>query len=354
MGGHEVDGSHDPTDGQREEGAPAGREFGRRSVLKGIAGAGAFLGAGRSVDSILLGYGVIVGTNLREQDLGALADEGFHPGGRSIPAGTHEIHAGPREVRIAEGGVTVAAFDPVRTDPGDAEAIGAEHGLGGATSELAHDLGTLAAGDYAFEFHGIDGFFERVRGAEARPYTAGAMRRWHRTADPDRVERFVGTSPGNPGAVVRGLASGFREHAHYDVARYLAGAVQDNVIMGAADLRAPFREPVGFGALLADDGGIGMFCYEFTHRSIEALHAVPAPDQAVPVIGARIIDDRHKHVYTGVASVVRDGGLRVPMTFVDYTHSTMYDDASARGLLGEGVGAYDDRHRATAIEWTTF
>jgi hypothetical protein len=354
MGGHEVDGGRDPTDGQREEGPPAGRGVGRRSVLKGIAGAGALLGAGRSVDSILLGYGVIVGTNLREQDLGALADEGFHPGGRSIPAGTHEIHAEPREVRIAEGGATVAAFDPVRTDPGDAEAIGAEHGLGGATSELARDLGALAAGDHAFEFHGIDGFFERVRGAEARPYTAGAMRRWHRTADPDRVERFVGASPGNPGAVVRGLASGFREHAHYDVARYLAGAVQDNVIMGAADLRAPFREPVGFGALLADDGGIGMFCYEFTHRSIEALHAVPAPDQAVPVIGARIIDDRHKHVYTGVASVVRDGGLRVPMTFVDYTHSTMYDDANARGLLGEGVGAYDDRHRATAIEWTPF
>jgi hypothetical protein len=353
MGGHEVDGSHDPTDGQREEGAPAGREFGRRSVLKGIAGAGALLGAGRSVDNVLLGYGVLVGTNLREQDLGTLADEGFHPGGQSIPAGTHEIHAGPREVRIAEGGATVAAFDPIRTDPGDARAIGTEHGLGGATSELARDLGTLAAGDHAFEFHGIDGFFERVR-AEARPYTAGAMRRWHRTADLDRVERFVGASPGNPGAVVRGLASGFREHAHYDVARYLAGAVQDNVIMGAADLRAPFREPVGFGALLADDGGTGMFCYEFTHRSIEALHAVPAPDQAVPVIGARIIDDRHKHVYTGVASVVRDGGLRVPMTFVDYTHSTMYDDASARGLLGEGVGAYDDRHRATAIEWTPF
>jgi hypothetical protein len=354
MGGHEVDGSHDPTDGQREEGAPAGREFGRRSVLKGIAGAGALLGAGRSVDNVLLGYGVLVGTNLREQDLGTLADEGFHSGGRSIPAGTHEIHAGPREVRIAEGGATVAAFDPIRTDPGDAEAIGTEHGLGGATSELARDLGALAAGDHAFEFHGIDEFFERVRGVNARPYTAGAMRRWPWIADADRVERFVEANPEQPEAVLEGLASGFRERTHYDVGRYVAGAVQDNVVMGAADLRAPFREPVGFEALLDDDGGTGMFCYEFTHRSIEALHAAPAPEQAVPVIGARVIDDRHKHVYTGVASVIRDGGLRVPMTFVDYTHATLYDDFNARGLLGDGVEAYDDRHRATAIEWAPF
>jgi hypothetical protein len=42
------------------------------------------------------------------------------------------------------------------------------------------------------------------------------------------------------------------------------------------------------------------------------------------------------------------------MTFVDYTHSTLYDDFNARGLLGDGVEAYDDRHRATAIEWAPF
>jgi len=353
MGGHEVDGDADPADCEREESGLAGREFSRRGVLKGIVGAGALLGAGRSVDNVLLGYGVVVGTNLREQDLGALAERGFYPGGPRIPAGSVEIAAGRGTVRIVDGASTVAAFDPTGTDPGRAREIGVEYGLGDATAELARDLGALATGEHAFEFHTVDEFFERVRDAETRPHTAGAMRRWHRTADPDRVERFVGANPGDPGAVIRGLASGFREHTHYDVARYAAGAVQDNVIMGAADLRAPFREPVGFGALLEGDG-TGMFCYEFTHRSIEALHAVPAPDQTVPAIGARVIDDRHKHVYTGVASVIRDGGLRVPMTFVDYTHATLYDDFNARGLLGDGVEAYDDRHRATTIEWAPF
>jgi hypothetical protein len=179
------------------------------------------------------------------------------------------------------------------------------------------------------------------------------LRRWPWSADPELVARFVDADLAKPEPVLRGLASGFREHAHYDAGRYVAGAVQDNVIFGAANLRESFREPVGFRALLADDG-TGMFCYEFTNRSIEALHAVPAPEQRVPVIGARVMDTRHKHAYTAVASVVRDGGLRVPMTFVDYTHATMYDDFNARGVLGEGLEAYDDRHRATAIDWRPF
>jgi len=335
----------------------------RRGLLKGVAAGAGLLGTGRALDNVVLGYGVVVGTNLREQDLGVLADRGFRPGrgsaigGNGGTADSVTVRTGRYRVRLVEGGTTVAAFDSAGTDPGRARSIGAPHGLGEASAELARDLSEVAAGTHAFEFHGIDGFFERLRTAETRPYTAAALRRWPRSAAPGRVERFAGADPRDPEAVLEGLVSGFREHAHYDADRYVAGAIQDNVIMNAADLRAPFREPVDFEALLADDGGTGMFCYEFTHRSIEALHAVPAVDQGVPVIGARVHDARHKHVYTAVASVVRDekaNDLRVPMTFVDYTHSTMYDDAHARGLLGEGVEAYDDRHRATAIEWVPY
>lgn len=331
-----------------------GRTLSRRGVLKGVAGSAGLLGAARATDNVLLGYGVVVGTNLRDQDLAPLASRGFGPGGNSVPAGNHRITASTDAVRIRDESNDLASFDPTRTDAESARAIGAPHGIGDVTAELARDIGAIAAGEYTFDFYGVDRFFDRVRNAEARSHTAGVLRRWPRSADPELVARFVDADLTKPDAVIHGLASGFREHTHYDAGRYVAGAVQDNVIFGAANLRESFREPVGFRALLADDDGTGMFCYEFTNRSIEALHSVPAPEQTVPVIGARVMDTRHKHAYTAVASVVRDDGLRVPMTFVDYTHVTMYDDFNARGVLGEGLEAYDDRHRATAIDWRPF
>ncbi|PSQ13711.1 hypothetical protein BRD02_11795 [Halobacteriales archaeon QS_8_69_73] len=44
-----------------------------------------------------------------------------------------------------------------------------------------------------------------------------------------------------------------------------------------------------------------------------------------------------------------DGDLVVPMTFVDYTHSTLYDDFGVTSVAGPGLAAYDDRHRATHV-----
>jgi hypothetical protein len=345
-----TDGDPETTD---DDDGPRRRGPSRRDVLKGIAGGAGLLGAGRAVDNVLLGYGVVVGTNLREQNLGSLADRGFQPGGGPVPAGDLAVAVDDDAVQIRGGSGDLASFDPRGTDAETARRIGGEHGIGDVTAELARDIGDIDAGDHTFEFYQVDQFFRRIRNANERPHTTGALRRWPWSANSEFVARFVGADLAKPDAVLRGLRSGFREHTHYDAGRYVAGAVQDNVIFGAADLRESFREPVGFRALLADDG-TGMFCYEFTNRSIEALHAVPAPEQAVPVVGARIVDTRHKHAYTGVASVVRDDGLRVPMTFVDYTHATMYDDFNARGLLGDGLEAYDDRHRATTIDWRAF
>ena len=91
-------------------------------------------------------------------------------------------------------------------------------------------------------------------------------------------------------------------------------------------------------------------------------------------MGAVVTDARHKHVYTGLATVVREGAyggdggaggggsggeraggdLVVPMTFLDYMHSTQYDDLHLRGVLGEGVNAYDRRHRTDDVYWNRY
>lgn len=64
-------------------------------------------------------------------------------------------------------------------------------------------------------------------------------------------------------------------------------------------------------------------------------------------------DWRHKHVYNGLASVVRDEDeLRVPVTFLDYTYSTLYDDLRVRRIAGEGLCAYDRGHRADEVYWS--
>lgn len=330
-------------------------ELTRRQALGAFAGGGAALGAAKAIDNVLVGYGALVGTNLVEQsasgDLASLADAGFRPRPGS------QASAGGHTMRMREEGVRVHDADGARLADrpyaGLREEWAVDLGLPPALAGLAGDLGAIARGEHSFEFHRFEPFLERVAAASPRPLAVDALRHWPAT-EPGRVGWFTGADPAEPGAVIRGLVDGFRQHAYYDVPRYVAGSIQDNVIAGAVDLRAPFREPVDFESL-AGDGQTGMFCYEFTHRSIEALHAVPAAEQTVPVVGARVIDDRHKHVYTAVGSVVRDGdGLSVPMTFVDYTHTTLYDDLGLRGVLGEGLEAYNDRHRATAVHWSPF
>jgi len=338
-------------------GRPALPDVSRREALKYLGGGALALAAGRSADNVLVGYGSLVGTNLREQaETGAL-DEIAHEG-----FGRRERYAaalGERTLRLdgdtlSLQGADGAAFsrDVTALSSSEARELDDRHGLaGGPVAELTRDLPALS--DVDFQFHRFEPFFERLATAETRPFTVGAVRGpLVREVAPSDVTAFADVDPTAPQSVLTGLESAFREHTDYDIPRYVAGAVQDNVIFGAADLRAPFREPVEFGALADADGPRGMFCYEFTARSVEALHAVPAHRQRVPVLSASVFDERHKHVYSIVASVVReDGRLVVPATFVDYTHSTLYDDLNLRWALGEGFEAFNDRHRATAIRW---
>jgi hypothetical protein len=168
---------------------------------------------------------------------------------------------------------------------------------------------------------------------------------------PETVTQFGGVSPTDRKGLITGLKDGFREYGYYDVPRYIAGSVQDNMIQGARDLRAPFEGPTDFETLL-EEGTTGLFCYELTYRAIEALHSVPATEQNPPLVGFWIRDRRHKHVYNGIASVLRDDGeLRVPMTFLDYTDSTLYDDLRVKRITGEGLCACDRGHRADEIYW---
>lgn len=323
----------------------------RRGVLKAAAGGGLTLGVAKAIDNVVLGYGVISGTNLTEQNLAEIAGTGFRVFPSVYSVGTYDITATGSTITVtATSGEYHRTFD-ITDDPSDsAREVDESLGLNGVLTELTSDITAIHHNTHAFEFHPLDGFFDRLAATTARPFTTHAVRGWPGTK-PRFVREFTGVDPRDPKRVISGLTDGFRDHSTYDIPRYAAGSIQDNVILGATDLRATFRSPTDFETLL-EHGDVGLFCYDFAHRSIEALHATAAPNQRLPVVAARVWDQRHKHVYTAVGSVIRDNdALRIPMTFVDYTHTTLYDDLHLRALLGEGLRAYDSRHRATAIHW---
>jgi len=332
-------------------------DLSRRRLLKWGAGGGLAYSIGQVVESVVLGYGTLVGTNLTEQaadgSLAELAGEGFQSRERYV------ADLDGTTLRIENDQIAVSDGERVRRavedlEPTAAARIDERFGLSDRpVSELARDLPAVAAGEVAFTFHDAPGFFERLDGdgVTPRPFTTGVVRGpRYRTPDPEVVEAFAGVDPARPRKLVDGLARAFRRRTDYDLPRYLAGAVYFNVLLGTVDVREPFREDVSMDAI-ADDGG-RLFCTEYTWRSIEAFHSVPARRQRRPVVAVEVLDDRHRHVYTGLASVVRvDDRLEVAMTFLDYMHATLYDDFDLRGVLGDGEAGYTDRHRATDVIW---
>lgn len=329
-------------------------ELTRRRLLAGVVGGGALLGGGRATYNVALGYDRVTGTNLKRQDLDPLVAERLGASGAEVATtGDYTIRRSERTLSATNSGSTVASVD-VEEGPTAAGAIDDELGLEDRPFEqLAADLSTLEEGDVRFVYDSYPAFFDLITDDdhEPRPYTVNALR-GYKTAAPAIIETFTGADPADPMAVAEGLVDGFREHTHYDVSRYLAGSVEDNVIFGRRDLRQHFESETDFEAMLEGEDG-GLFCYELTRRSVEALQAVPAPDQTAPVVAGFVNNRRHKHVYTIVASAVRngEGELVIPVTFLDYTHSTLYDDLRLRRITGEGLDAYDTRHRATGIAW---
>lgn len=326
----------------------------RRQFLLGTGATVGAVGGGRAAYNTMLGYGEFgYGTNLVDQDLEPLLTDHLRL--------TYDETFEDVRVWLADDGVGLATDGSMRfvefDDSSDSDAnsavatLDADFDLDGRLSGL-YSVGTALNDDeFAFEFHQPAAFFDRVTDADASPDAVAALRGgYDRTVEPATVERFAGADPTDPPAVIEGLVDGFREHSSYDVPRYLAGSIEDNVIFGVTDLRRHFTSPVDFESLL-DAGGTGMFCWEYVFRSMEALHAVPPWAQTVPVATFYVSDRRHKHAFTGVASAIYDDGLRFPITFVDYTYATLYDDFRLRWLLGEGLAAYDSRHRADEIYW---
>lgn len=344
-----------------------------------LLGAGLGIGAAKAVDNVLIGYGVLTGTNLLAQDVEALATEHM----RAFPfettvdgvalaqdrgvlrvwtgdgTGASETDRETDSAGETRAGEPTAAYGIGSLTAADGRAADREHELAagrdrGPIEELAADWHAITADPAAVDVRPsrTDAFFETIATEDTRPFTVGALRgAGFDPAPPATVAEHVDADPGDPASIVYGLEP-FFETGSYDVHRYAAGSLEDNVLMGAVDVRQHFESPTSFDAI-ASGANDGLFCYEFVFRSIDALHAVAAHRQTAPVVAAVVTDTRHKHVYTALASAYRDdaGDLVVPITFVDYTHTTLYDDYAADVVLGDGLEAYNARHRATAIYW---
>lgn len=337
----------EPTDEEPDDPRSKGADgVTRRRLLLGGGGAIAAVGGGRAAYNTVLGYGHFgMGTNLREQELEPLVTDRLSM--------TYDERIEGTRVRF-EDSIVVDSEEETRfsldADRSDVAVSDGSIGADGRLEALFADLSAFDRGEYTFEFSQPEEFFERVGKANARPEIVAAIRSARdRTTDPDVVERFAEADPTDVSELVDGLVEGFRRHTSYDVPRYLAGSIEDNVVFGAHDLRGYFEDDVGFESLIEADG-TGIFCWELVFRSIEALHAVSPSEQTVPVAACYVSDRRHKHAYTGVISAIReDGELRFPMTFLDYTYSTLYDDLRLTSIRGEGLAAYDTGHRADEI-----
>lgn len=290
----------------------------RRDFLKLAVGGSLAFGAGKAVDNTVMGYD----KNLVSQNLEAVVDEEF--------------------------GVPDERTTAVEADDAPAEAT--------------EDLSAVESGDYAFEFHDFDSFFDRAdhAGVETRPRTVDALRGDFGEVPVETVRDFSGSDPRHPHDFLVSLRDVFAERTAYDTPRYVAGAVTDNILRRRLRLRPYLEEDVSYDALISrgqsqERDTPRLFCFEYHYRAAEGLHSVPAYEQDVPVLAATVRDHRHKHVYTGVATVVRDASsetsLRVPMTFVDYKYTTLRHDLRLT-RIGDGLNAYNSWHRADAVEWS--
>lgn len=335
--------------------APLGHDISRREALAYAAGTGAGLGGWKALHNVVLGYGIVGGTNLIEQDLPAYASERLALRETTVTVGGYELHVNGDRVAISESNSQIESLTFDTATVSEARAVDAELDLSEEPlTQLVADAAAIGAGDVRFVFSKVEPFFRRLHTAEERPYTVAGLRgpRFDGT-DTEFVAEFAGVHPSNPAGLIEGLVRGFRTYSSYDVPRYLAGSVEDNVLLGAVNLRQYFESPTSFEALAADQNS-GLFCTELVVRSIEGFHSVPATEQSPPVFAGFVQDTRHKHAYTILASAIReDGDFVIPATFVDFTHSTLYDDLHLRWLLGEGIEAYNDRHRTTGIYWNT-
>jgi len=319
----------------------------RRDFLKLLGVGGVGVGSYKAVDNVLLGYG----TNLKNQDLSKLASDGLSVASDySVGVNGYTVAVDGWDVAVKDGGENLGSLFYLTASPEDAAVLDLLYDLDGAVEEIITDAPRIEDGEYTFEFHTFEDFFERLSSAETRPFTTDLLRGFG-SADREDIAEFADAEPEEPKRILEEMESSFVEKSSYDLPRYIAGSITDNIFFKRIRLRPYFEGDVGYEALNSDSP-TRMFCYEYVYRSIEALHAMPAHRQEYPVVGFGVHDSRHKHYYTGVASVVEEGGkLVIPVTFVDYTRTTLYQDLRLSGILGSSLNAYDSDHRATRIDW---
>ena len=314
----------------------------RREVLGGAARGAVALGVAKALHNTVAGFGHLgFGENLLTQDLGPLVEEqltiervyrtDWEDG---------ELQVVGDSVRYRRG--THERWRAVESDESPARLVGFET-----------DLLDLRAGAVDVAFMDPDTFFERLEGSDSRPLTVELLRGGsYPRASPAAVRQFVGESPTESEALLRGLVRAYARRTKYDTPRYLAGTVDDNLIPVDANLRAPFRPDVTMESLASAEDPVRLFCGEYSILARRAVQAVSAHVQSPPLFGMLVHDRRHKHVYNAFGSVRRVGGaLEIPITFVDYMDTTLYRDFRLRRFLGSGFNAYDEWHRADAITW---
>ena len=309
----------------------------RRSFLRGGMQGLLALGTAKALHNTVIGYGQFgIGDNLLTQDLTTIANTGLPSlrGEQTDISGT-AIRVYRGRIRHNQNGQWRAVNEAVPDEVQELEGI----------------IMAIQEQDVTYQFSGVDDFFTFLEGEVTSPVTVALLRQ-QPAADPAILSQFEDVDPTKTPELVNALASVFREHTRYDIPRYLAGSIDDNVLPVDGELRRPFEPTADFETLHEETDPIGLFCTEYTELAKTAFHAVPADEQSHPIFSFRVRNARHKHVYNGIGSVViRDDRVLLPMTFVDYTDSTLVDDFRVRGLVGEQIDAYNENHRADEFHW---
>ena len=308
---------------------------------------GGFIAAATAVSGVLMGYQ----KNLRNQNLTDLCSQDLQvPLEKSITVDGYEVSVDTLNVQIGSSTNPHETLSYVAASDDEAAKLDAKYGLNGAVEQLVSDLPQIDDEDYEFEYHGLSDFFDRLDEGKTRPFTVELLRGFNGT-DPSTVQEFTNADPIDPQGIIQKLKYAFADKTSYDIPRYIAGSITDNLLFGTVPLRPIFEHDVDYQTLLTSSN-TRMFCYEFTYRAIEALHAVPAHRQMYPVLGVGVHDSQHKHYYMGVASVIRENGqLVIPMTFVDYTRTTLSSGFEGGKLIDAELNAYDTHHHLTWIDW---
>jgi hypothetical protein len=312
----------------------------------------ASIGTGKTADNIFIGYGHLSGTNLTQQNLVPIASDGLHPSAFEIQRGATSLRFDGARIRL-RGPAADRTLSAVEANPEAAREIDRRHSFTGTPAvELVEDLTDYAAGRFDFEFLPLSEFLTRGSEGTPRPYTALAFRGADRSTPlPSVIHEFADADPTAVGELIGGLSDGFQQYTRYNTERYITRSIQFNLLLSTVTLDSGGAHQTGFEEMM-DGAKTPLLCWDFTERSIEAFHTVSPVQQDIPIIAGRVDDVRHGHVYTVLATVLRqDSSLRIPVTFLDYRNAILFDTGPLALIFDPDVSAFDARHRATRIRW---